>query len=394
MYIKYIVNFEENFKVMIPIMPYYSKNNITTTNLSSLIDANSVFTPNTMSGFNDIEKHCFELLPEYSHWTQPKIIGTFDDKQLDKIVSNYLSLIKQYFIRRWDPKVFHFIFSSGGADSRIIGWTLASLRKEGFDLGDFCFCCHHDEDDMFKQAMKAQGWKNNEFHIHKELEQQSSEYYSYGDFTDNHNHFGMLDQNIWSDIVPRSREKEVCVVSGLMGGEQFEYPLCYAAAGRRWLKNPWANIIWSASVVNNKIMKYDVQFHDHLMPYCNETIVDYIMKIPAIYFRKVAWNAYKFGQVRKVKRDLLRRKILDTFGDEIPTHTGHNYIFTLTEATKEYMKSSWLNSKFYKAFNDQPVVRLSEPWNITFKRGGATTSKKMLLDMRMYALATCYEVDK
>jgi hypothetical protein len=51
---------------IIPIMPYYSKNGVNTTDLASLI-GNSIFTPNSPSGFVDIKRHCFELPVEYAY---------------------------------------------------------------------------------------------------------------------------------------------------------------------------------------------------------------------------------------------------------------------------------------------------------------------------------------
>ena len=378
---------------IVPIIPFYEdeKQNVSR-DLAQLLgkQTNLAFDSKSPTGFAGIKRRCFELPEEYQHWTQPKEQGTFEPQVLDRIVSTLIQKMKNYLVENWDSSKFHCIFGSGGADSRIVGWLLASLRDEGFNLGNYCFICHHDEDEMFKLAMKAQGWKEEHCHIHRESWQQNSEYYDFGDFTDNHNALSFLDRNFWSDIVSREKEKETVIVNGFMGGEQFEYPIKYNGARRRWLRNPWSNITWSSPIIHNRMVKYTLQFHNQLMPYCSYDVTNYIMSIPACYFTKTIWKTYKLGKYRQEKRDLLRKRILESFNDDIPTHVGHNYIFNITPKTAAYMKDSWLNSKLFQDFKADKNIKAAEPGAIVFKRGCRSVTDKMRLDQKLYALATCY----
>jgi hypothetical protein len=49
---------------MIPVMSYYSKNSVVSTNLASLITESYIFNPHSLTGFSNIEKYYFELRVE------------------------------------------------------------------------------------------------------------------------------------------------------------------------------------------------------------------------------------------------------------------------------------------------------------------------------------------
>jgi len=389
--------FEFNsWKRQIPIVPFYKgASGEESIDLAHLISTENI-TLNVRrhgTGFDGIAIKYAEV-PKEREWVRALTNADRypDSTDLKQYITDYVKLLKKYFIEQWDNSKFHLILMSGGADSRIISWILKELRDEYGQsfLGDLCFVCHHDEDAMFLEVMKLQGWKPEQYHVHKAALPQSASYYDYGDFDDNANSYTKVWPNFWNEVLPKFREKEAVVVTGFNGGEQFEYPVKYSKTSARSIQSPWWNIFKFSFTFEYYITKYWLKFYEVLMPYCDYDVVAHVSRVPYAFLKKAHWPSYKQGNFCDRRRDFMRRSILDHFGDYVPCHVEHNYIFDMTPERTSYMKEKWFSSKFYRDFKDDAFVQRAEPWNLVFYKGNPV-EKKMKFDNGLYSLATCYE---
>ena len=81
-----------------------------------------------------------------------------------------LPIIRQHIVDTWEPDKFHFVYHSSGYDSRVLSGTIRSIYLERGDewLGRVVFACNKWEAPEFREIMKRQGWKADQFYIHAE----------------------------------------------------------------------------------------------------------------------------------------------------------------------------------------------------------------------------------
>ena len=100
------------------------------------------------------------------------------DKPFNDIISDIKEALKGYIVKCWDsnkPKLF---LHSAGYDSRIISGIITELREEkGEDwIGEIHFRCHQPEGDLFKQIMRAEGWRENQYSLWEDVKGNDDHY--------------------------------------------------------------------------------------------------------------------------------------------------------------------------------------------------------------------------
>lgn len=363
-------NYEEYF----PAMPVYVSKSTgeISENLARLLSKEPTLTFDSMSntGFKEIDI-CDKLsfVPVEKKWVE---IATEKSKlSLRGYANLLLANLEKVLFKTWDNKHTNIVATSGGADSRILSWTLASIReKHGKDfLGNIVFLCHHNEGSLFEAAMKQQGWNKGQYHIHKREKPQNSEYYDYGLFDDNHNAYTALWFNFWSDVVPKEKENEANIILGYYGGEQFDYP----PRLKQINENRIIPLMEHMKGNHYSLCRYILKFNSVVLPYMHYSFLADSLDVPE--------NFFVLTKRMGVSIDIVRNEMLSILGDKTPTHFGHQYDFTITPKTAEQMKKAWVGSKLLKDFKENKLICSAKPW----------IAKRDSFDNKLYALATCYE---
>lgn len=140
-----------------------------------------------------------------------KAMPKFSDDLLPKDIAGLMiRAIEGYFLQVWDNTVPTLVFCSMGMDSRIISWVLASIReKQGADfLGDIHFRAHGAESlHGFKEMMKKQGWKKDQYSIYKPDQMEKPGYHNMGDPDNVCNGYLRPTINFWDDLIKSGNEK-------------------------------------------------------------------------------------------------------------------------------------------------------------------------------------------
>lgn len=294
-------------------------------------------------------------------------------KDIGVLAGNCKRALKDYIVSRWDSNAKHLMFHSSGYDSRIISGILAELREErGKDwIGDIHFRCHQPEGDMFIQIMKKQGWADSQYSNYN-----GPEYDHYDIGRVDNPIYGWLPHylnfNFWSDIVPKDREKEYTLVTGIYGGEMTDYPtITIANLGLKFCDNynmnRWLNYIMDRGIYYSQIQG---RFKDLILPYCSYGYLEAISEANQCLFTRT-----------RAGIDNIRYNILKTFKlDLVSTnYIGHNYNFKYSNDRQRHILSSWNNSRFVKDFGHFPAVKSVNPLALNE------------YDASMYGLMTCYE---
>jgi len=330
----------------------------------------------TQNGFSEIEvvpirervepdyHHITELLPE-ADWT------------LEESAWELLKCVEKYFIEWWDPSQPHFIYSSGGVDSRIIAYTLANLRERlGKDwLGDVVFYCLKPEQDIFRKVMQELGWDSSQCHVHKEYQPLCADYWGYSRFDRNMNAL-CPSARAWvvPDVLLHGHERRYVCVCGENGSEILDYPL-----RSNWVENRFDGLDNNASV--SKLWGIlQVTWKEILTPYVSYDFLDTAFRIPQKHYHFVN----RLGQLVAA----VRAKMLEILGDNIEIYCDHPQFqkhlihqFNLSQEGREHMMDRWSRSKLYRDFSFKPFVKDAKPWEGPFRSLGS----------HLYSYASMYE---
>ncbi len=307
------------------------------------------------------------ISPRWRHLTEPlpPMHVSLEEvvKLLDLEITSYLRDL-------WDPNRFHLIFCSAGMDMRNISWRLAELRDEmGKDwLGDLHFRCHHPEGEAFMKVMARQGWKREQYSVWNPGQPQSGDYFDMGNFNDNINAYSKMLLRFSDDIAPPEKEKEVCLVLGMMGGEGLQYPLWQRYSANR-LNDLYRYAMFPTWAFSREYNRWG----DILMPYISYKYLDVLFRIPRSFFRYAS---------RDRTYDVMRSMLLARFHDPIPCHYGHQYDLEFSQGRKDYIQDCWQRSSFYNDYASIPFVRDARPW---------LASMMHSTDAKLYSYATMYE---
>lgn len=102
------------------------------------------------------------LTPEVKELFKETVCRKETKEQLfDKIQAK----LEEIVFEQWRPDIFHIHLHSSGLDSRILSWTIRKLYKKYGDgwLGDIMFVSSKWEGTRFREIMKYEGWKVNQY---------------------------------------------------------------------------------------------------------------------------------------------------------------------------------------------------------------------------------------
>ncbi len=369
----------EKFKKVLPIHPVYRliTTGETDIDLGRLLKKATKLTldPFLRCGFREIELLSLKkkVDKDHQHFLESMEKTYTDFGVLIHDMKEVLKAILYEILITPEKKIFS---TSAGMDSRILAWTAKELEKQYGEwiTSNVVFVCKHPEGELFKRAMQHMGWNREQYHVHREDQPQSGDYYDYGDFK-NVNAFAPAMFNYWSEVAPN--EKECSFISGSFCGEVLSYPLyedLYIRKGKL-LDNRMQYIekFENAYSLNGFV---NTLWKNVYMPYLDYRYLDIVLRIDEKLYQFVDPTKRQ----RKTGMDVFRKAILDSYGDLPEYHVGHTYNFTLSERRKQYIEEQWYKSRFYKDFKDHPAVERCNP---AADRGS--------LDSKLYGLATCYE---
>jgi hypothetical protein len=334
-------------------------------------EKNLTINTNNLSGFSEITTTDYrDRIPMFYEY----LLGCLNKEEcfIGALAIDLLHAIKANLLANIDPSDKKIVLMSGGADSRILGWVLAEIRDDfgPGSLGEIHFVCHKPEDVEFLHAMKQQGWKPEQYRVHRQNKPQNGDYYDYGDPSYNMNGLIPPAFNFWSDIIPRGKENEWVWISGGYGGEILQY----ASENNNLLReNRWEMLEKFIDGFYYGKMCFVLNSKNLVLPYMSYGFLNKAFRIPDKFYALVD----RVGQ----KEGLVRAAMLNHYGDRTPCYRMHNYDFSLSEERKKLIRIMWQGSRFYKRFKDVSVVASCDPTNPD--RNGVMC--------RLYSLAACYE---
>jgi hypothetical protein len=367
----------------LPIFPVYRLKNTgeTNENLANLLSKSKTLTLNikSLTGFDEIELVPLqEKIDKKYHHLLNSCEKTYQD--IDILVNdmqNCLSDIIYQILIKPEPKIF---FVSSGGDSRIIAAITKSLEnKYGKSLTDnIIFVCHHPEAEAFKNAMKQIGWPKDKYHIHKENLPENGDYYDVGNFDFNMNCFDFSALNFWSDIVPKGKECEYSIISGLLGGELLSNPLWLATREnhKNLLDNRYEYIKMHEYSFLWHIAHMRLLWKNAYFPYTNFDYLNITFRIHESLYSYYDPNGKNLRRI-----DRIRKAILNNFNDKTEIYLCPKYDLYLSKERGEYVQNCWIKSKFYNDFKTKTFVKDAKPG----------LSPRKTLDNKLYSLATVYE---
>jgi len=374
---------KRSWRITLPLCPIYVSKTTgeKDVSLSALCSKERNLTLSPEAGFKeiDIADPREEVSPEYRYLTHP--VKTILDTP-ENLAKKLVKKVEEYLVELWDSNRFHLVMCSAGIDSRIVSWILTGLRnKMGKDwLGDIHFRCHGFEGSIFKQIMKKQKWKEEQYSVYKDGKQDKPDYYNIGDFSIDVNAFHAPTADFFDDIVEIKGEENIVLVSGVGGGELFCYPLY---AHRRFTDNRFEDLFDNTCEIQPRFCKEYNRWCDILTPYLGYKYLDVAFRVPKEHFRWIFVNGQKI--------DLMRATMLKLFNDDVPLYVGHRYNLKISGNSANYMKEEYINSKFYRDFKHLDYVRDAKPWAVYQDFAGYTDVEPNSLDLKLYGYATMYK---
>jgi len=292
-----------------------------------------------------------------------------DINSVEEAAELLLQKLQKYFILHWNPHERHVVLASGGADSRIILWTLRNLSRTQ-NLGEFNIICHEPEDALFQRAMQQMGFTENVYSVWRQGHFAEPDYFRIGNFDTNVNAFNAPQIEFW----PAGDKRESTVVMGLCGGEILDYPIGHTG------------------------YPTDNRFND-LLHFCEPYLLDYCqtyatwkrVMLPYLSYGyldaafRIDKTCFKRGSHAGQPLDAIRAKMLALLDDTTPCYTGHVYNWNYSQQQADYIRQRWQASRLYKDFKHLAFVKSAMPWTTS------GVEQRKVYDMRLYGLATAYE---
>ena len=306
-------------------------------------------------------------VPEkYMYLTQPTVK---DVSSVEEAASTLLQKLYEYFINNWNPHEHHVVLASGGADSRILLWTLQHL-DESMDLGEFKVICSEPEGALFCKAMQQHGWPEKLYSVWNDGHFVEDDYFRIGNFDTNVNAFNAPQIEFW----PAGVERESTLVMGLCGGEILDYP-----TGKTGYPtdNRFEDLLHMYAPYQLDLYQTYATWKRVLLPYLSYGYLDAAFRIDK--------NCFKRGSHAGQSMDAIRARMLALLGDTTPCYTGHVYNWNYSQRQAEYIRQRWQASRLYKDFKHLAFVKSAMPWTTS------GVEQRKVYDMRLYGLATAYE---
>jgi len=350
---------------------------------------------NSSSFFNEIEVVFTDPPEEKKYLMKPLEPETLSPQD---IAIELIKRMKNYFIQVWDNTKPTIVFTSMGMDSRIISYVLMQIRDEQGEsfLGDIHFRCHGKESTYgFKELMKKQGWKSDQYSIYHEDKIGEIDEQNMGNPGNITNGYLRPTITFWEDIVPLGQEKDYNAVQGLFGGETFSYPLY---PKRLFTDNRYQDLLVNIGLGRIKLANAYNRWNDFILPYIGYDFLDLSFRVPKKYFKWIDTDCYHHQQldkgIQKLTRDQMRLEMCKVVGDEPPYFLGHVYNLVMSQTNADIMKDFYLGSKFYDQFSYIHEIRNAEPWRPYLTSGGIKQIYNNSYELKLYGLALVYERTK
>jgi hypothetical protein len=286
---------------------------------------------------------------------------------LSEKVNGMIIAIKDYFRREHDGSK-HYLFSmSGGFDSRTIALILKQLQEESGLYQDLTILTHEPEIEIVEEFLRLHPlqclflpWKKDT--------QSKPNYYEFDKRT---NGFCGPQIKYW-DL----DESKYTMITGLLGGEQFEYPCPHATKITNqmrqqntigslwfWMKNPAAQMCRDA-----------ILWKDMLFPYLSWNFLKISMTLPKSFYQMETFE----------EGDKVRLEFMKQLGNKGPIYRGHKYNFSMTPAYQQSFTIEMQKSTLVQHFKEHNG-------NVTNAQPSNTITDKFHLYSKLYGLALTYE---
>lgn len=286
---------------------------------------------------------------------------------LSEKVTQMLAVMKDYFRREHDGSK-HYLFSmSGGFDSRAVALILKQLQEESGLYRDLTVITHEPEIPIVEAFLKQHPLECLYLPWKKETPQAPNYY----DFDKRTNGFCGPQIKYWN-----LDESQYVSITGLFGGEQFEYPSPHETKitnqGRLqntighlwfWMKNPAAELCRDA-----------ILWQDMLLPYLSWEFLKVSMTLPKSFYQMETFE----------QGDIIRLEMMKQLGNQAPIYRGHKYNFAMTPAYQQSFTEEMRKSTLVQHFKEHNG-------NVTNAQPSNTITDKFHLYSRLYGLALTYE---
>jgi len=280
---------------------------------------------------------------------------------LEQYARNAKYRLMAHLVSNWDSSRPTLFLHSNGYDSRILSSCLAELRDGGMDLGTIHFRCHEPEGDSFREIMRRQGWKPDQFSVYRFPDEDLFDVGNWGEPGTSAWLPLTTFANFWKDIVPRADEHRWNFIGGQAGGEAFEYPTlgkppfvpfvyCENKPVQRWLSYFIDGTDWIGDM--------EARFSRVLMPYLGTR---HILTVSEL---NDDWLGYEDNGCDRVRASILRAFKDSTL--DLP-RVLRTYEWRVSEARWRHMRDSYAGSKFRRDVPGAPdpdalITRMRETW--------------------------------
>ena len=160
--------------------------------------------------------------------------------------------------------------------------------------------------------------------------------------------------NFWRDIVPWEEEKSHVLLSGLGGGEWFDYPARHLVPPRQF--------DWCDDLIVNRWCNYFLYNHEWagaLRSRFGAAVLPYFSAAYADLARRVRPEWLTLVDYAGVKIDRVRHAMLCLLGDPETPYVGHDYRWNISDGRLEAMDTFYRRSLFNATYQaDFDIDRL------------------------------------
>jgi hypothetical protein len=291
-----------------------------------------------------------------------------DHAPLVEKVTQMIAALKDHLRRIHDASKKYLFFLSGGYDSRILILLIKQLQDEsGLYCNNLTIITHEPEIEVIQEFFKAHPiqctflpWKINN--------QTGVDYYILDTRTN-----GFCGPQIQTWDLP---EKEYSVITGSLGGEQFEYPSPHELRinNQNRQQNTMGNLWFFMKNPAIQLCRDAILWKEEFFPYLSWEYLKVSMTMPKEYFQMET-----FG-----KGDMVRNEMMRQLGCKTPLYRGHKYNLQFSPAVLTKFTQEYRESHLYNHFKDHNGhVGMAQPTN--------TITDKFHIYSRLYGLAKTYE---
>lgn len=292
--------------------------------------------------FKEIKiKSMQDKLPSYLFKAQKPLKVSFDE-----FIIKLKDSIKSSLVKGWEPGRKKVMLHSAGFDSRIISGVITELREEKGEnwIGEIHFRCHQPEGEMFKEIMKREGWREDQYSLWEDIKGKDN-HYNLGRIEPVNGFLSHIQQyDFFSDIV----DEDTILIGGIYGGELFDYP----ARGKKhftnhqYCPNELLNSLHNYMLYDGEtVSKYAADCYRFIAPYLSIDYLKVATRCPKEFIKRRSDVALEYpDEIRAALVKSFDFNILD-----IP-YCRHDYHWNTTDKRWQEMKLYYYSSEFYKDY--------------------------------------------